>query len=402
VSRPVRVSLVGEFGVGNYGNDACLAHELEVLRSARDVDVEVLCHLPDVVADQHHVTARPVVAPVRHPRSLVGRVVMKVVDTFWLGWLVLRSDVLVVPGTGVFETQWAVPGAIPFVLGVLGLWAFVLRRPLLALSVGVDDAGTPFARRFSTVALRLSSLVTVRDDASAAAAADRTGSTPRVVPDLVLGDPRTAPVVRRPGVVGLGLLAFDGASGYTNPDIASRDEYVARARDLVLRLVDLGKEVVVLRGSDSDGTFVALLGIDDLVAEGKVRVSDASTLPDVEAEVAAMEVLVASRYHNLLVAARTGTPMVALGYGRSKQREILRLAGLEEYAWPITDFDPERVVAQVKELADRPALRESIVARATVAAAAVHAQDDWLRRSVEAGGPARRRWHLVAGDVAHA
>ncbi|MFC8733040.1 polysaccharide pyruvyl transferase family protein [Luteimicrobium sp. NPDC057192] len=402
MSRHVRVSLVGEFGVGNYGNDACLEHELEVLRSARDVDVTVLCHLPDVVSDQHHVRARPVVAPVRHPRSLVGRMVMKGVDTFWLGWLVLRSDVLVVPGTGVFETQWAVPGAIPFVLCVLGLWSFVLRRPLLALSVGADDAGSPLARRLSTAALRLSTLVTVRDDASAAAVADRTGSTPRVVPDLVLGDPRSALVAAQPGVVGLGLLAYDGAAGYRNPDAVTRDAYVARARELVVRLVDLGKQVVLLRGSDSDGTFVELLDLEELVARGKVRVSDASTLPDVEAEVAAMEVLVASRYHNLLVAARTGTPMVALGYGRSKQREILRLADLEDYAWPITDFDPERVVAQVKELADRPRLRERIASRADRASAAVRAQDDWLRRSVEAGGPPARRRHYFPEDVAHA
>ena len=72
------------------------------------------------------------------------------------------------------------------------------------------------------------------------------------------------------------------------------------------------------------------------------------------AEIAATDLVIATRFHNVLKALRLGRPVISIGYA-SKNDDLMRAMGLGEYCHGVDDFDPARVLAQVRDMAAFPA-----------------------------------------------
>ncbi len=387
--RPVRrVAFFGETGIGNHGNEASLAAGLALL-DGTDVEPLAVAQLPAVVAAEHGVPAveiRHPSAPRRGAKGLVGRVA----DVVHMGRTVRSVDAVVVPGTGIFEGNGVRPRGIPFSLFWLAGWARVWRRPLLLLSVGVDELGSPGVRRLFAMVLAWADDVTVRDDLSARAVAALGVRRPvRVVPDLVLGrDPVTAPP--EPGsalvdpVVAVGVMDWGG----TERDV-DRETYTARSTELVRALLATGVRVRVVVGEDLDRRVAA-------EAVRRVRAADpgaAVELPqvrsveDVARALGGCHVLVATRYHNLVAAVTEGVPVVATGYAH-KQTSLVTAYGRAGRTHDRDTYDARAIVEQVHEiLADHAA--ESARVRAVAAAdrAAVRAEADRVRRILGVARP---------------
>ncbi len=389
-SRPVRrVAFFGETGVGNHGNEASLDAGLRLLEGTGAEPLAV-AQLPDVVAAAHAVPAvdiRHPSAPRRGARGLAGRVA----DVVHLGRTVRSVDAVVVPGTGIFEGQGVRPRGIPFSLFWLAAWARALRRPLLLLSVGVDDLGTPGVRLLLGRALAWADVLTVRDARSARAVAALGVRRPApVVPDLVLGrEPVTQPPV--PGsastdpVVAVGVMDWGG----TERD-EGRETYTARSTALVRALLAAGVRVRVLVGEELDRRVAAEVVRRVRAADpgAAVELPDVRSVEDAARALDGCHVLVAARYHNLVAAVSEGVPVVATGYGH-KQASLVAAYGAAGRAHDRDGYDAGLVVAQVREiLADHAA--ESARVRATAAAdrAAVRAQADRVRRLLGLGRPA--------------
>ncbi|MGH8965691.1 MAG: polysaccharide pyruvyl transferase family protein, partial [Actinomycetes bacterium] len=163
------MGLVGEFGVHNFGNEASLAAMLDTLRSGRRITPVVVADKHDVVAAEHRVAAVPLhhpAAPRGGARGLVG----KVADAWAAVRTVRGLDVVLVPGTGIFEGLAIAPGGVPLTLFWYALAARILRRPFVVLSVGVDEAFHPVTARLFRWTLTLATYLTVRDEGSARAA----------------------------------------------------------------------------------------------------------------------------------------------------------------------------------------------------------------------------------------
>ncbi len=64
------------------------------------------------------------------------------------------------------------------------------------------------------------------------------------------------------------------------------------------------------------------------------------------AEMGRAEVVVASRYHNVIAALRVGVPVVSLGYA-GKNAVLLERFGLDGLDQPIDSFDPDLLARQV-------------------------------------------------------
>ena len=83
--------------------------------------------------------------------------------------------------------------------------------------------------------------------------------------------------------------------------------------------------------------------------ENAIAVSRADDQAAVMAEMARAEVVVASRYHNVVAALRVGVPTVSLGYA-GKNAALLERFGMSELDQPIHAFDPGVLLRQIAQV----------------------------------------------------
>ncbi|PFG44218.1 polysaccharide pyruvyl transferase WcaK-like protein [Isoptericola jiangsuensis] len=342
----VRVGLVGEFGVHNSGNEATLQVVLDLLAADARLAPVVVADKHDVVARDRGVRAVPLHDPAARRGGLRG-LLGKASDA-WHAWRTVGLlDVVVIPGTGIFEGLAIAPGGIPLTLFWYGLAARLRRRPFLVLSVGVDEAFHPVTGRLFRWTMGCATYLSVRDAGSARAA--RALGVRRdlpVVPDLVLGvDVGTADRGTGAGTVAVGVIEYRGIG--TAESEADRAAYVERVLHVVRRLTDAGHDVLVVGGALPDRPTVELVAARAVVAApGRVTASDALSLDDLTRDLATCAAVVAARYHNLIAALRLDLPAVSVGYG-SKQEWLLADFGRPERAHRIDTFDPDEVADQV-------------------------------------------------------
>ena len=349
---PPRVLCYGFLGMGNLGNEASLAAFLIQLRNLQPLArVWCLGTGPDDVTRQHGVparsltTGRPGLPPVR-------RAFARLADIPRTWWLLGGTDVAVVPGMGVFESSLgaANPFGLPYWLFVLALGARIRRRPLIFLSVGADRPRHRVTAFFFRHTLRLATYCSFRDELSADAAREMAGSRlpAPVCPDLAFGLPLPAETgAPIPGRVVLGVMRFG-----PRDDPTAMDAYRAKLVGVVSTLVAAGDSVRLVIGDVAD------LPVAHEISEAarsscgadaeQVAVSRADDQAGIMAEMARAEVVIASRYHNVIAALRVGVPTVSLGYA-GKNAALLDLFALADRDQPIEDFDPDVLLRQVEE-----------------------------------------------------
>jgi polysaccharide pyruvyl transferase WcaK-like protein len=362
--RLLRLGAFGFFGIGNLGNEGSLAALLEHVRSL-DADVDVRCFAgdPDVVRREHGVEAVALMSH-RPPPGVGGRSEQvrkawgRLVDGPRIWRLVGQVDVVVVPGMGVLEP----------VLGGANLWGFAYwqllatiaarlrRRPFVLLSVGMGVPSDRRVRFYYRATLRLARYSTFRDHGSRSAS-DRIGGHARpgtVTADLAFGLAAPAGAAEPlPGRIVLGVMTPD-----THGDDGNRlTVYTHQMSRVIVRLLDHGHSVRVVVGDLADRTLadrIAALVMQHRpsVEETTFGVSDANTLHALMTEMVKAEVVVASRYHNLVCALMVPRPAVSLGYAE-KNAELLADFGLAGYDQSMTGFDVELLDRQVQELRER-------------------------------------------------
>ena len=368
------IGFFGLLGSGNLGNDASFEAVVAFLRQRHpEVVLTAMCAGPERVRSRYGIGAIALhwydaEAPV--PFSPILKAVGKVCDMFRTARFVRRCDVVVVPGMGVLETTLPMrPWGWPFTLFLLTVCGRLLRTTTALVGVGAADIRAPLTRRLLIGAARLSHYRSYRDqyskDALTRMGVDTSGD--EVHPDLVfaLPDPPSEPAV--PGVVGLGVMAFHG----DNDERTRADEiymaYVTRLLEFVHWLLDRGHTIRLFRGDTVDNEVVNAV-LDDVrrhpnTAAGAVAVESADDLTELMRKISAVDIMVASRYHNVLAAVKLGKPTVALGYG-AKSEALMALMGLQDFAQPIRAVDVPLLTKQFTRLEDeRDDLHETLVER---------------------------------------
>ncbi|HET7762054.1 MAG TPA: polysaccharide pyruvyl transferase family protein [Phycicoccus sp.] len=373
----MRVGLYGFFGMGNLGNEGSLAAVLAHLR-AHHPDVEVVCFGADPVQveREHGIPGRRLMAyraapgdrrPVTQLRKVLGRVW----DLPRTAGLVGSVDVLAVPGTGVLESRlMSTPWGLPYWMAVAFTVSRVRRRPAALVSVGAEPATRRSTRLLMARTIRAARHVSYRDESSRAAAASMgtTGRPGTVAPDVafLLPDPVGVPV--RPGHVAVGVMTFLGGADDPGRGEEVLDRYVERMTEALTRLVGRGRTVTLLVGDRADVVLAERLEAAVRrrcpdAGPAAVTTSRADDLAGLMAEMAAAEVVVASRFHNVICALKAARPVVSLGYA-GKNRVLLEQFGLVGFDQPIDDVDVDRLVADVEDLASRSAELGAAVAAA--------------------------------------
>jgi polysaccharide pyruvyl transferase WcaK-like protein len=354
--RPVRVTAYGFLGMGNLGNEASLQAFLLQLRiCSPDAEVRCLGTDPDRVRREHDLAGGRLMTrvPRRFAGSRLAKVAARAVDVPRTWHLVGRTDVVVVPGMGVLESGLgaANPFGLPFWMFLTAVMCRLRRRRFLLLSVGADEATNRVTGWFFGQILRRATYCSFRDELSRDAARDLSGARDPgpVYPDLAfqlpvppgVGDPV-------PGRLVVGVMRFSASGGGPTPE-----SYVDLWVSVITRLAESGRTVRLVIGDVADfplaHDIVDRVRTRASVGPEVVCVSEAETQDAVMVEMSRAEVVVASRFHNVLGALRLGIPTVSLGYAE-KNAVLLSTFGLEGFDQPIEHVDPELLLRQIEDV----------------------------------------------------
>jgi polysaccharide pyruvyl transferase WcaK-like protein len=373
-----RVGFFGLLGSGNLGNDGSLRVMLDFLRDRHpDAKIDFMCMGPEEITKRLGYPARALHWYYARPRA-GGRLITmllkslgKVVDAVRIFLWVRELDVVIVPGMGVLEAALPLRAwGFPYLMFLMCAAGRLSGARVALVSVGATVMRQRMTRRLFAAAARRARYRSYRDgqsrDAMRAMGVDTTPD--RIYPDLVYALPGPAEDVGQAGVVGVGVMAYHGG----NDDRAHAEEihadYLAKMTRFVVWLLDRGRTVRVFIGDlvdqpASDAIIAAVHAQRPGTPAGALTAVRLSSLDDLLREMAAVESVVATRYHNVLCALKLLKPTVSLGYA-TKNDVLMRDMGLGEYCQPVRSFDVELLIEQFTEVESRRAvLRESMRAR---------------------------------------
>jgi polysaccharide pyruvyl transferase WcaK-like protein len=142
------------------------------------------------------------------------------------------------------------------------------------------------------------------------------------------------------------------------------NDYLKKITDYAIWLLNDGHSVHILMGEESDSRAV-----HDLFQMVRGRLSEraaalaftpAATLQDVMEQMALVDLVVATRYHNVVCALRMRKPTISIGYAE-KNDALLTEVGLGHFCQHVEDLDVELLKAQTMQLlAERVAVSRRI------------------------------------------
>ncbi|QGZ94046.1 polysaccharide pyruvyl transferase family protein [Terricaulis silvestris] len=352
-AMPLRIALIGGFGIGNFGNDASLEAVTAFLRAERpDAELSCICTTPSKTT-----FAGPVFAAALRPKGVwrwldmaLLRLPSLTVNWFYSLWVLRRFDVILFPGTGVFDDFSDTPLGWPSRLLRWSLAARLRGVRLVFLSVGAGPIVNPVSRFLMKSAAKLAHHRSYRDTDSRtfmqSIGVDEAASS--VLPDVAFLLPSPPSPPRAAGgkvTIGVGVMKYSG----WRKDDKIYENYVATQARLIRWLEEQGHGVEILVGQTND--WHAVHDIGERLGRSLVDASrqHMGSLHDVMLACASTDVVVASRYHVQIAALQLGRPVISLSYA-PKNDALLEQAGLQGFSQDINQVDFELLTRQLEIL----------------------------------------------------
>lgn len=372
----MKIGLLGQFGSGNSGNDGSLEAMINFLRRVRpDAELLCICSNPAVIEKDYGISCISISAPPS--------------DNGILAWLngALRNvphrafnllsayrqarglDLVIVPGTGILDDFQDAPSGWPYVLFRWCVGAKWAGARLAFVSVGAGPIHHPLSRRLMKAAARLAVFRSYRDEVSRSFMASIGFDVryDRVYPDIAfsLPTPRLEPRIPGPLTVGVGVMSYRGWAKNSGDSEKIYRAYLGKLADFVSWLANSGFMVRLLVGDADDLTAVKHL-MERLAARelgqnlARVVAEPGRTLHDLMDQIRETDVVVATRYHNVICALKLARPTISLSYAE-KNDAVLAEMGLGAYCQHVESFDVDLLKQQFNRLLDeRHSLREQI------------------------------------------
>jgi polysaccharide pyruvyl transferase WcaK-like protein len=321
-----------------------------------------------------------------------------------------QTDALLMCGTGMLTDCGEGAFGLPYDLfkwSLVALVAKVCRCQLAFVSVGVEPIRHPLARFFIGAALRLANYRSYRDRQSVEyltrIGLARTGG--HVYPDLAFSLPapfaaRASSPGPRPLAVAVGVYDYRcrGQSGAADADAYTG--YVEKMGAFVHWLLGRGCSVRIVIGDLAyDRRVLAdlrswLLVRGMSLQDATFEDAPAGSVSEVLEQLSGVDLVVASRFHNVLLALLLGKPVVSLSYNE-KNEALMAEAGLSAYCQTLDALDLERLKQQFCDM-ERSAerLREEISSKVSVLRERLQEQYRTVFALVQGDGEAARpeRW----------
>ena len=381
-SDPPRVGLFGLLGQGNLGNDGSMEAVLAYLRYEHpDAILDSLCTAPDVVTARYAIPTaslhwyqpdrkRPsgIMALARRGLGLglgIG------IDAFRTAAWVRRHEAVIVPGMGVLETTVPMrPWKTPYWIFLLCASGKLVGTNVALVSVGANVTDHRVTRWLITTAVRLAHYRSYRDTVSRDAMQHMgvDTSTNRVYPDVAYALPVPAGIPGVPGSVGIGVMDYSGGNNEVDQAAGLRANYLAQVKRFGRWLIDNGRPVRLFTSDTADEPVVREIA-DDLrthrpdLDPSWVVAEPAPSLGDLMQQIAPVDFVVATRYHNVLYALLSAKPTLALSYA-TKHEFLMEESGLAGLSLPCRSLDAAQIIEGFTKLESRSAeLRQTITER---------------------------------------
>jgi polysaccharide pyruvyl transferase WcaK-like protein len=377
-NTPVKIAFFGHYGGDshgseNYGNESTLQAILACIRaSAPEVTIVCVCDNPAVVASRYNIAAVPI-RSIPQPQSAdhkgmhswrIVRILRRTAGEIPLWINIMRQvrslDHLIVAGTGALD-DFAAANPLGPTLDLFR-WTFIaklLRVRLSFVSVGAGPIHHPLNRKLMKWSLAMGSYRSYRDEWSRnyMQSIGFDTSQDQIYPDLVFSRPKHMLPPQRarpksPHVIGVGVMTYLGWSG-SSTEIY--DRYVQNVAGFTAWLIRQGYQVRLLvgqRGYDEQAvTDIGEAAKQELAqSESTQLIND--TADSVEAvfdQIAATDLVVATRFHNVVYALMLGKPVISIGY--AAKNEVLQAEmGLGNYCQHIEQLDVDLLMEQFSNL----------------------------------------------------
>lgn len=378
-----RVGLFGLLGSGNLGNDGSLDAVLAYLRAEHpDAVLDLMCPHPAEIARRYGLPAirlhwnRSEYQTAAGGRAIVRKALGKLADAFRTAMWVRRHDVVIVPGMGVLEATLPLrPWGFPYSLYLLCASGKIFGTKVALVSVGANTDGQPLTRRLFTLAAKLAYYRSYRDvlsrDAMGQAGLD-TSDDP-VYPDLVFAVPTPAGGIRDMRTVGVGVMYYHGTEDDRHRADDVHAAYVAKLQRFLRWLVDRGHRVRLFTGDHEDQRVVDALIQDFRTARPDleptwVLAEPITSLTRLMEQMALVDIVVATRYHNVLCALKLAKPTLSIGYS-AKNDVLMAEMGAGEFCQDIGTLDVDHLIDQFTVLESRREHLRSTLAERNVTVA---------------------------------
>jgi polysaccharide pyruvyl transferase WcaK-like protein len=306
----------------------------------------------------------------------------------WRSLRLLRGiDLLIVAGSGPIYDGWDGPWIHGYNLYKWTWLARLTRTTVHMLSVGAGPIDAPLSRRFLGGALARADYVSFRDESSLELVQrlELLEDAP-VVPDQAFAC-RRLPRERKPSsgtrVVGVNPMAHEDPRYMPRGARPRYQAYLERLATFVSWLIHEGHEVRLLYSALADLRVCADLQ-DCLRAKGVLEDGRSLLRHEIIAEqqlvreIHGCDVVVAARYHCLLIPAAMGIPVLGLAY-HPKTTDLLRRLGQSRFAFKIDECSADELTDAFRELLTRETeIHEELVLRSSECDALVTEQYDRL------------------------
>jgi polysaccharide pyruvyl transferase WcaK-like protein len=402
------ISFFGGFGLGNFGNEITFQAILYQLRHRLpNVDINCICTHPEVTSANHDVKALPItrtVINIWRPKNRVARVLRSIffgIPSELYRWLeafttLKHTSCLIIPGTGLLTDAYGLTSWGPYNIFKWSLMAKIRGCKLLFVSVGAGPLHSRFGRWLVKSALALADFRSYRDHETKAflRSIGAAKETDKVYPDLAFSiveeiSPGLANPDRR-RVVGLGLMLYHGRLSSDEERESTYKTYLEQLVVLVRWLLARDYNIRLLIGEHSDKSvtaeFKALLR-NRLETYDQERIIDepASSVEDLLAQLSKTDAVVATRFHNILLALALNKPAICISF-HQKCTSLMRAMGLHEYCQDIKQLNAEKVIEQFCKLeTNASSLKEMIRQKVADCREALNEQYEIIFKDLLAG-----------------
>jgi len=390
----MKIGLFGQFGSGNTGNDGSLEAMLHVLnRISPDAQLVCICSRPEIITPKFRIQAVPVgqAASTHGYLRLFNKLLLNLPRrlTGFIGAVTMAQglDLIIVPGTGILDDFNENPFGWPFAVLRWSIAAKLAGARFAFVSIGAGPVTHPLSRLFIRNAARLAAHRSYRDQISYDFMRSLGVGAPRdaVSADIafalpVAEDVRTNSTDQR---IGLGVMNYRGWRKNAQDAAVIYEAYLNKMRILVEGLLEQGRQVRLLVGDQGD-----LAAVKDLHARlrhrdaGNVIFEPPASLNALMQQIALTDIVVASRYHNIVCALAMSRPAISIGYAK-KNDALLNDTGLGAYCHHIETFNPDHLLREIDQIfACRAELVTEVARGVTIYRHRLEQQEEVLRRMV--------------------
>ncbi len=384
------ITLFGNFGTQNLGNEYTLQAMLDNLRKRLpDAQFNCVCPGPDDVAARYRIPG--VLMSYRYAkgfratgarsgrlitflRRLFLRLPLEVIEWLKAYRALAGTRMLVMTGTGMLSDFGIGPLDLHYQILKWSIVAKLRGARLLFVSVGAGPIAHPLSRWIVKRAIALADYRSYRDPFSKEYLARIGFDTRRdfIYPDLAFSlerEVRSAHERQGNGrVAGVGLMDYYGSRSSPERGESVYRRYVEKMAAFIDWLLDREYTVQLMIGDVAYDTRVRQ-DVKRMLRErkpghgkGKLMDPTISSVEELLARLADTDLVVAARFHTVLLALMLDKPVVALSY-HEKIASLMSGIGLGEYCHDLDRLDVTRLVEQFTKLEQNAGTARTIVQR---------------------------------------